>query len=458
MPDYIKYNDAAGKQGDISKSTFSRSSYDGGTIPNAYGPNNAGTLVQPGRLSDELGKFLEDLREAREECFNNEAGRLKNRYLYYNRITQVTEDNIYQWLRNCLLSSVRDCDFVPERISGRSGTTPPGMSLLFRSSVFLQAIHYFVDSHFLGYTLLTAGDLLPSGLMDGLQIVGRRYVIPEEGCYYLPIKDVQAGYALPDNQVVDHNNEVFDQSLDVEETDLGDPFERSRKFIKYRYLDDRGMPLQGYMVIGSDQSLGISPTLATNYTIRTRSLRLWNDFLNTNMRHKLIGKIDGSSQEERSELLASLDQLSTTASAMVTSMGVEIEPIQFANQGGTLWGNFDNIIKRTIIDDTKLVLGSQVTSEVSSSLGNAEEEGRLLFRIVNDHILRLEAFINERFIPFLLSFDIPNNPYGILRGYYIRLRNRSEETIRLKSQPRPGSSGGQGGSSGGNAGGARESS
>ena len=227
--------------------------------------------------------------------------------------------------------------------------------------------------------------------------------------YYIPIQEEKQGYALADTELRTSNTNVIDSTLEINEDDLGDPYERRRKFTPYRYKDpDTGIVNREYLNIGSEQSLGISPTLALNYTLRTRTMQAWSDFVLTTMKQKVVGHTDGG-EKIRTELVQSLHDLVNTGSAMVTNKETEITPLQFANHSGTSWDNFHAFIQRTIIDDTKLMLGSQVTSEVSSSIGNAEAEERLLFRVVNDEILMLQAFINEKLS--LIHISEPTRPY-----------------------------------------------
>ena len=118
-----------------------------------------------------------------------------------------------------------------------------------------------------GYTLLTYKEERRTDYLEDLLLVGRRYVIPEEGNFYVPRQHERQGYALSDTELLTTNSRTTDVSLEIHENDLGDEQERARKFVRYRYKDPRTrFVTRDYIDMGSEQSLGLSPTLAVTYT------------------------------------------------------------------------------------------------------------------------------------------------------------------------------------------------
>ena len=87
MPDFIKYTNDKAPKLQAPTRVFSQELGEDLTTGSAYGAA-PDTLFQQGQIQDELSGYLKDLREARHECFNNSQGRLKNRYLYYNKIAK----------------------------------------------------------------------------------------------------------------------------------------------------------------------------------------------------------------------------------------------------------------------------------------------------------------------------------------------------------------------------------
>ncbi|MCY4418890.1 MAG: DUF935 family protein [Cytophagales bacterium] len=246
---------------------------------------------------------------------------------------------------------------------------------------FQKLLKYAIESIFYGYSLIWLRDFSNSGELRDLELVDRRYVIPERACI---LRDFQSG-------------------------------SKGLSYGKYPFH---------LLYVQLDDSIGLLEKATPLTLLKRHSWANWDEFEQIFGMPLRIARVPNVGSHEIAEIESWLEHMGTASYAILPSSAeIEIKDSSSSDAHEV----FQEKIKQANLELSKLIIGQTMSVEAGSSRSQSEVHERTEHRIMQADLRKLLNWLNHTLLPALRY-----HRYPIEEGDYIDIREEPRPQDRIK--------------------------